>query len=123
MYADDSTIHFSRKHISDIQTKVHEDLNRIELCCKDNNMFINCNKTKYMTIGTKQKLSCQNEELTLTINSEQLQHSACEKLLGINIFSNPNWKNQIDQKDLRKKLKYKVKSRKCGKENSCFRFR
>jgi hypothetical protein len=33
----------------------------------------------------------------LTINSEQLQHSACEKLLGIKIDSNLNWKNQIDQ--------------------------
>ena len=39
----------------------------------------------------------QNEELYLTINSEQLQHSACEKLLGIKIDSNLNWKNQIDQ--------------------------
>jgi hypothetical protein len=42
-------------------------------------------------------LSFQNEELYLTINSEQLQHSACEKLLGIKIDSNINWKNQIDQ--------------------------
>jgi hypothetical protein len=32
-----------------LQTKVQEDLNRIELWCKDNNMFINCNKTKCMT--------------------------------------------------------------------------
>jgi hypothetical protein len=39
MYADDSIIHFSRKHISDIQTKVQEDLNRIELWCKDNRFF------------------------------------------------------------------------------------
>jgi hypothetical protein len=38
-----------------------------------------------------------NEELYLTINSEQLQHSACEKLLGIKIDSNLNAKNQIDQ--------------------------
>jgi hypothetical protein len=64
---------------------VQEDLNRIELWCKDNNMFINCNKTKCITVGTKQKLAFQNEELYLTINSEQLQHSACEKLLGIKI--------------------------------------
>ena len=85
------------KNISDIQTKVQEDLNRIELWCKDNNMFINCNKTKCITVGTKQKLAFQNEELYLTINSEQLQHSACEKLLGIKIDSNLNWKNQIDQ--------------------------
>ena len=43
-------------------------------------MFINCNKTKCITVGTKQKLAFQNEELYLTINSEQLQHSACEKI-------------------------------------------
>ena len=50
MYADSSTIHISGKNISDIQTKVQEDLNRIELWCKDN-MFINCNKTKCITVG------------------------------------------------------------------------
>ena len=43
-------------------------------------MYINCNKTKCMTVGTKQKLAFQNKELSLTINSEQLQHSACEKI-------------------------------------------
>ena len=62
-----------------------------------NSMFMNCNKTKCMTVGTKQKLAFQNEKLSLTINFEQLQHSACEKLLGIKIDSNLNWKNQIDQ--------------------------
>jgi hypothetical protein len=46
-----------------------------------------------MTVGTKQKLAFQNEELSLTINSEQLQHSACEKLLGIKIDSNLNHRN------------------------------
>jgi hypothetical protein len=50
-----------------------------------------------MTVGTKQKLAFQNKELSLTINYEQLQHSACEKVLGIKIDSNLNWKNQIDQ--------------------------
>jgi hypothetical protein len=28
-----------------------------------------------MTVGTKQKLAFQNEELSLTINFDQLQHS------------------------------------------------
>ena len=79
IYADDSAIHIYGGNISDIQTKVQEDLKRIELLCKDNNMLINCNKTKCMTVGTKQKLAFQNEELSLTINFGQLQHSACEK--------------------------------------------
>jgi glycyl-tRNA synthetase alpha subunit len=88
MYADDSTIHISGKNISDIQTKVQKNLNRIELhvWCKDNNMLINFNKTKCMT--AKQKLAFQNEELSLTFNFEQLQHSACEKLLSVKIDSN-----------------------------------
>jgi hypothetical protein len=46
---------------------------------------------KEITVGTKQTLAFQNEELLLTINSEQLQHSACEKLLGIKIDSNINY--------------------------------
>jgi hypothetical protein len=78
VYADDSIIHISGRNTSDIHIKVQEDLNRIELWCKDNNMHINCNKTKCMTVGTKQKLAFQNKELSLTINYEQLQHSACE---------------------------------------------
>ena len=45
----------------------------------------------------KDKLAFQNEELSLTINVKQLQYSACEKLLGIKIDSNLNWKKQIDQ--------------------------
>jgi hypothetical protein len=49
-----------------------------------------------MTVGTKQKLAFQNEELFLTINSEQLQHFTCEKLLGIKIDSNLNWKKECD---------------------------
>ena len=80
-----------------MQIKVQADLNIIELWYQDNNMFINCNNTKCMIVGTKQKLAFQNEELSLTINFKQLHHSACENLLGINIDSNLNWKNQIDQ--------------------------
>ena len=60
-------------------------------------MLINCNKTKCRTVGTRQTFAFQNEELSLTINFKQLQQSACEKLLGIKIDSNLNWKNQIDQ--------------------------
>jgi hypothetical protein len=56
MYADDSTIHISGENRSDLQTKVQEDLNRIELWCKNKknvkkniahnlNIIFNVNKT------------------------------------------------------------------------------
>jgi hypothetical protein len=51
----------------------------------------------YISVLQFEILKGRSLELYLTINSEQLQHSACEKLLGIKIDSNINWKNQIDQ--------------------------
>lgn len=56
LYADDSTIH-TGENILDIQTKIQEDLNRIELECRDNNMLTICSKTKYMTVGTRHRLA------------------------------------------------------------------
>ena len=47
-----------------------------------------------------QKCAVQNQvwmSIFHIINFKQLHHSACENLLGINIDSNLNWKNQIDQ--------------------------
>jgi hypothetical protein len=64
MYADDSTIHITGVNISDIQTKVQEDLNRIELWCKGNNMFINCNKSKCITV--RMRLSPSFEQFPQT---------------------------------------------------------
>ena len=52
-------------------------------------------------------LAFQNEELSWTINSEQLQHSACEKLLGIKI----NSKSKLKKTKLSKSvLKYQQQS-------------
>jgi hypothetical protein len=46
-------------------TNIQEDLNIIELWCKDNNMLIYCSKTKCMTVGTKQKLTIMDQVLSL----------------------------------------------------------
>ena len=60
-----------------------------------------------MTVGTKQKLAFQNEELSLNINFKQLQHSVCEQLLGINIDLN----HKLEKNKLIKSvLKYHQKS-------------
>ena len=96
MYADDSTIHTSGSNIKELQVKIQQDLNCVEQWCHENNMFINSNKTKCMIIGTRQKLSSQENELCLTISSNKLQNSTCEKLLGIKVDQQLNWSSQVD---------------------------
>jgi hypothetical protein len=66
----------------------------VEKWCSYNKMFINTKKTKYMTEGTRQKVSTQ-DYISLTLNSEPLQHTDCEKLLGIKVDSNLKWTNQV----------------------------
>ena len=76
---------------------MQNDLYNVEEWCYENNMFINVNKTKFMAIGTRQKLLTLEDEIILEINSEVLTNSNCEKLLGVKIDSNLSWANQIDQ--------------------------
>ena len=57
MYADDSTFHLSGKSVTEIQGKIQSDLNSINRQCSENKMYMNTEKTKFMTVGTRQKLS------------------------------------------------------------------
>ena len=97
MYADDSTIHLSGKTINEIQAKAQEDLLQVEEWCANNSMFINCEKMKCLIIGTRQKISSQNDQIHLTINGNVLQFSVSEKLLGVKIDAHLSWTEQIDQ--------------------------
>ena len=97
MYADDSTLHCSGKDIIEIKEKVQDDLNNVEKWCAENAMFINCAKTKTMTIGTRQKLLSIENEVGLMINGEYICNSENEKLLGIYLDQCLTWETQINQ--------------------------
>ena len=71
LYADDSTLHKSGTNINDIQTRLQNDLNRINSWCKYNNMALHPGKSKCMLIGPPSKLS-KFGELQLTINGQKL---------------------------------------------------
>ena len=98
LYADDSTIHMAGRDIIEIQPKIQQDLYEIEKWCENNNMFVNTNnKTKCMVIGTRQKMSMQSTDPLFSINSQTLQISNCEKLLGVKIDSYLSWLHQVNQ--------------------------
>ena len=96
MYADVSTIHISGTNIQELQAKVKDDLYCVDKWCEDTCMFINSNKTKCMIIGTRQHILFQQHESCLTICSDILQNTSCEKLLGIKIDPQLNWASHVD---------------------------
>ena len=95
LYADDSTLHKSGTNINDIQTRLQNDLNRINSWCKYNNMALHPGKSKCMLIGPPSKLS-QLCELQLTINGQKLGNVKHKKVFGLHIDNHLNWKEQVN---------------------------
>ena len=96
MYADDTTIHLCGRDLKTLECKMQADLFEIQKWCDNNNMFINCNKTKCMVIGTRQNCNARANDPVLYINDNILQNSPCEKLLGVKIDSHLCWGKQVD---------------------------
>ena len=106
MYADDTTLNINGKNIFEIEATLNEDLNSVNMWCTHNNMVINPTKTTCMLIGTKQRKTMMEKEFNIYIGNENIQNVNIQKLLGICLDHNLDWKNQID--DICKKYKFKI---------------
>ena len=93
MYADDTTLSINGKNIFEIEAILNEDLNSVNMWCTNNNMVINPTKTTCMLIGTKQRKAMMEKEFNIYIGNENIQNVNIQKLLGIYLDHNLDWKN------------------------------
>jgi hypothetical protein len=84
------------KNIFEIEATLNENLNSVNMWCTNNNMVINPTKTTCMLIGTKQRKAMMEKEFNIYISNENIQNVNIQKLLGIYLDHNLDWKNQID---------------------------
>ena len=97
----------SKTDITEIQQLLQKDLDAANEWTKQNEMAINLEKTKYMLIGTNQKLARSgNTGLSLTLNGKEISQSNSERLLGVYIDPNLSWSTHIEH--LRKKILNKL---------------
>ena len=80
IYADDSTITCSSFNINEIENNLNTALGRIYDWCVRNKLTINANKTKYMLIGSKQKV--HNTDLNVSIAGVSVVKVNYVKCLG-----------------------------------------
>lgn len=96
MYADDTILSINSKNVCEIKTTLNEDLNYVNMWCTNNNMVINPTKTTCMITGTKQRKAMMKKEFNIYIGDAKIQNGNNQKLLGIYLDHNLDWKNQID---------------------------
>ena len=89
LYADDGAIIYTCQTTEELNTNMQHDLNLIENWFKQNFLFINANKTYYMTFKS------DITDLNLTINNVQIKKTMSFKYLGLIIDSNLKWNEHV----------------------------
>ena len=95
LYADDATVHYTGKNLSNIEHNLLCDFKNAIDWSKPNKMNIHYGKTTCMLVGTRQRLniSC---ELNVQIENIRIQNMTKQKLLGIYIDEHLTWSSHID---------------------------
>ena len=95
IYADDTTVHTAHKDQNIVQVRLQSSSTNFNFWCIVHKMFVNLTKTSSMSIGSRQNLS-NNDELSITIDNEDISNVDNQKLLGIFIDETLSWDKQID---------------------------
>ena len=83
LFADYATFYASALNLTDVQLQLQQDLSNTTTWTKDHGMAAHPRKTKFMIIGTRQKLSrCEESALSLCLDGRQLEQTQEERLLG-----------------------------------------
>ena len=96
LYADDTTIYDIQKDLPTVIANLQRALDCLKDWCKQNGMILNTEKTKVMLLATRQKrLHIDESIFVLTYNNIDLQITTGDKILGINIEQNLQWKKHF----------------------------
>ena len=96
MYADDTTLHTYGTNKEEIERKLNYDANTINNWCLNNRMVINPLKTTSMLIGKNKKRTLLGNDMNICIQDSPITPVEIQKLLGVYIDKNLDWKFQID---------------------------
>ena len=93
LFADDTTVYYSSKHIPDIFDKINKDLDSLEDWFKANKLSLNISKTHYMIFPGQPN---NHKNLSLKINNEIINQVSKIKFLGMIIDENFTWLEHIN---------------------------
>ena len=94
LFADDTTIYYAAKNITDIYSKLNTDLTELSEWFKANKLTLNISKTNYVTFS--KSTTSRNTNLALNIGIEHITKVPHVKFLGVIIDERLEWKNHID---------------------------
>ena len=97
MFADDTNLTTHAKSIQDIEKQLNSDLENIHTWLLANKLTLNTQKTEYMIIGSRYRLSKIEDDPKIRLGENNIKRVKQAKTLGIVIDEQLLWKNQINK--------------------------
>ena len=97
MYADDTHLTYAGDNADNIQLRLNQDLVNVHNWLRANKLTLNMTKTKFMVIGSRQRLSTLTESPTFAINDFQVSQVTTAKSLGVTVDDRLGWSGHIEK--------------------------
>mgnify|MGYP002051434539 FL=1 len=104
LYADDTVVYCSGNSISEAQNKLQSCVSKLSHWYSNNKLSINASKSEVMIVNSRWRHP--NDEMTITINGDNLNCVQCATYLGVKIDSHLSWNDFIPT--LCKKISFKL---------------
>ena len=95
MYADDTVLIYSAKHVDELEYHLNKDLDLVNNWVQENGLTLNPNKTQFMIFGTPQKLAAIPNPVNIKLESHTLSQVKSYKYLGVHLDPALNWKEHV----------------------------
>ena len=95
LYADDTVLFISDKSLHNIKSYMNSDLEKLNNWLKLNHLTLSISKSKFMIIGSSQRLN-KIDSISLKVDNMDLDEVSSFKYLGIVINNRLTWQDHVD---------------------------
>ena len=90
-YADDTTMSHAANSASELKAMLEKNLNDVAQWVDENKLMLNAKKTQLLLLGRKGRAQ-ELEDVSVTMNGEQLPRSRMIKCLGVSLDDGLTWR-------------------------------
>ena len=95
LYADDTLVYVSGKTVNEIEAFLNEDLKSVADRLSSNLLTLNCEKSKFLLFGSKQRLKSFNS-ISVKVNNQLLGRVNSLNYLGVIFIEDLSWNDHIE---------------------------